>query len=66
MGKNDTLHSCIHCEKSETEAPILRLRFMGEEAAICSSCLPVLIHRPDRLVGRLKGAETIEPSSHKH
>ena len=66
MVKTSTVPSCIHCEKSEDEAPILRLSFMGEEAAICSSCLPVLIHRPDRLAGRLKGAETIEPSSHQH
>jgi hypothetical protein len=58
--------SCIHCEKSEEEAPILRLRFAGEDSAICSSCLPILIHKPDRLIGRLKGAERISPSSHSH
>jgi len=57
---------CISCEKSEAEAPILRLRFKGEDAAICSSCLPVLIHRPEKLAGRLSDAEKIEPSSHKH
>jgi hypothetical protein len=61
-----TEFSCVRCEKSESEVPILRLRFMGEEEAICSSCLPVLIHRPDQLIGRLKGAERIEPSSHAH
>jgi hypothetical protein len=58
--------TCVSCEKSEAEAPILRLRFAGEDAAICSSCLPILIHKPDRLTGRLKGAERISPSSHAH
>jgi hypothetical protein len=28
--------------------------------------LPILIHKPDRLIGRLKGAERISPSSHSH
>ena len=66
MEKTGTAYSCINCERSETEVPILRLRFNGEEAAICTSCLPVLIHKPERLVGRLEGAEVIEPSSHAH
>lgn len=59
-------YTCVNCDKNENEAPILRLRFSGEDAAICSSCLPILIHKPDRLIGRLKGAERISPSSHSH
>ena len=66
MDSTDRKNICISCEKNEAEAPIFRMRFKGEEAAICSSCLPVLIHRPESLAGRLSGAEKIEPSSHKH
>lgn len=66
MEKTGSGLSCVNCERSEAEAPILRLRFAGEDSAICSSCLPILIHKPDRLIGRLKGAERIAPSSHSH
>ncbi len=57
---------CISCSKSEADVPILRLRFQGQDVALCSSCLPILLHRPEKLAGRLKGAEGIPPASHAH
>ncbi len=57
---------CLSCDRSETEVPLLQLRFKGEGILICSQCLPVLIHEPEKLVGRLKGAEDIEPRPHDH
>jgi hypothetical protein len=66
MGNPDVNSICIHCEVSEDDSPILRLRFKGEQFGICSSCLPVLIHHPERLTGRLMGAEFIKPSTHSH
>ncbi len=57
---------CIHCGSSEVLVPILRLRYQGEEVALCSSCLPILLHRPEKLAGRLKGAESIPHASHDH
>ena len=66
MSNTDRDYICISCGKSEAETPILYLRFKGEEAAICSSCIPVLVHRPETLADRLIGADKIEPSSHKH
>jgi hypothetical protein len=40
--------------------------FQGREDVICSGCLPILIHRPQELIGQLHGAENIEPSEHDH
>ena len=57
---------CLSCDRNESDVPILTLRFQGEEILICSQCLPVLIHKPGKLVGRMKGAEEIEPSAHDH
>jgi hypothetical protein len=57
---------CVNCGKSEAQVPVLQWRFQGEAFTLCSSCLPILLHRPDTLVGRLKGAETIEPVQHAH
>jgi len=57
---------CVNCEKTEAEVPILRLRFRGQDVLLCSSCLPILLHRPEKLAGRLKGAEKIPVASHSH
>ncbi len=65
---NETMVSavCLNCDRSESHVPLLQLRFKGEEILICSQCLPVLIHEPEKLVGRMKGAEDIEPLPHDH
>lgn len=57
---------CLSCDRSESDVPLLQLRFQGDEILICSQCLPVLIHKPEKLAGRMKGAEDIEPSPHDH
>jgi len=57
---------CLNCDRSEAEVPLLQLRFQGGEILICSRCLPVLIHKTEQLVGRLSGADEIEPSPHEH
>lgn len=66
MGDQSITYICVNCGKSEAEAPVLTMRFQGEEIKLCASCFPILLHRPDQLVGRLKGAEVIKPVSHSH
>ncbi len=58
--------NCVRCGRSEQEAPILQIHFKGKQAAICSSCLPILIHRPHELADKLEGAESIDPAEHNH
>ena len=55
---------CINCSKSDADVPILRLKYQGEDVSLCSSCLPILLHSPAKLAGRLKGAEQIPHASH--
>jgi hypothetical protein len=56
---------CINCGKDEFEVPIMRAKFRGAELVICSSCLPVLIHKPQQLAAKLDGAESIQaPDEH--
>lgn len=66
MSESAAMGGCVHCDRGEDQAPLLRLRFRGSEHWICSSCLPVLLHRPDRLVGRLPGAEHLRPAVRDH
>jgi hypothetical protein len=58
---------CLNCGKSEQEKPLLTLKYRGEEFYICPQCLPVLIHKPANLAGKLPGAENFgEPEGHEH
>ncbi len=57
--------ACINCSRNDMEIPLLRLQFKGDGFWLCSACLPTLLHRPERLVGRLPGAEEIQPVNHE-
>jgi len=46
---------CLNCNRSEREIPLVSLRFNGRQRWICSLCLPVLIHKPQQLAGKLTG-----------
>ena len=56
MTDQNTLQ-CLNCDTPETQIPLLNLRYDGKEGWICSQCIPVLIHKPHELAGKLKGAE---------
>lgn len=55
---------CIYCGRSSDQVPLLALRYRQAEAWICSQHLPILIHEPGQLAGRLPGAENLAPSEH--
>jgi hypothetical protein len=59
-------YRCLNCEKTDLDAPILSVRFKDQDVRICTSCLPVLIHQPQKLAGQLAGIETVEPANHTH
>lgn len=52
---------CLYCNRSSDEAPLIKLQFKGQEYWICPQHLPILIHKPAQLAGKLPGAETLEP-----
>ena len=58
-------YECLNCGRSEDVIPLAALRYQGQEAWICSQCLPMLIHQPERLAGKLAGADTL-PSTPGH
>ena len=58
---------CVYCERDSDQVPLVALRYRDAETWICPQHLPVLIHRPDQLVGRLPGAEHLAPpEEHGH
>jgi hypothetical protein len=64
--ENTKINYCLNCNASEEEMPLVNLIYSGKPAYICSKCLPVLIHQPQKLIGKLDGAENISPANHDH
>jgi hypothetical protein len=64
MNQENSLKNCLSCNRTENEIPLVTLTYSSKPAYICSHCLPLLIHHPEELIGRLKGAENIPPAEH--
>ena len=57
---------CVYCDRTSDQVPLLQLQFHSVDAWICSQHLPILIHKPEKLAGKLPGAESLEGSDHEH
>ena len=55
---------CLVCERSQQEVPLLAVQFQDQQYWICPQHLPILIHKPEELVGRLPGVENLEGHQH--
>jgi hypothetical protein len=62
----ETRPQCTYCDRDSDQVPLLTLRFQGTEAWICSQHLPILIHNPAKLAGKLPGAENLGPTEEHH
>jgi hypothetical protein len=56
--------TCLACGRGADVVPLIALTYRGGSHWICPQHLPVLIHDPTRLVGRLPGAEDLQPAEH--
>ena len=66
MSQTDKTLHCLSCNISESEIPLVNLRYDGKPAYIRSRCLPLLIHHPEQLIGKLRGAENIPPAEQRY
>lgn len=57
--------SCVACGRDAAQTPLLTLDYRDATFSICAQHLPVLIHDPAQLIGRLPGAESMKPSDHQ-
>lgn len=55
---------CIVCEMDHEMVPLISLQYRDETYYICPQHLPVLIHHPEMLEGKLPGVEHLEGHSH--
>jgi hypothetical protein len=59
------MRQCLSCNRSESDVPLMTLAYHNETLFICPQCLPVLIHEPQNLVGKLDGADRMTPIDHE-
>jgi len=64
MNEKTAAHNCLNCSRSENEIPLVNLSYSGKPTYICSHCLPMLIHHPETLIGKIESAENIPPAEH--
>ena len=55
---------CVHCERTSEEVPLMEIKFKDTQSWICPQHLPILIHKPHLLVGKLPGAEHLDFEGH--
>ena len=55
---------CIVCKKNDHEIPLLSLNYQDNQYWICPQDFPILIHKPEKLIGILPGAENLIPAAH--
>ena len=53
---------CVMCDRDDQQTPLLTLDYQNSKLWICPQHLPVLIHDPAQLIGRLPGAEKLKPA----
>jgi len=54
--------TCIYCEQSDQNIPLISFQLQGIQHWICPQHLPILIHQPARLADKLPDLERITPA----
>lgn len=65
MAEQQQNQNCLFCERSSEQVPLITLSYQSHTLWICPQHLPVLIHEPAQLIGKLPGAENLSPAEHR-
>jgi hypothetical protein len=53
---------CIYCDLSSAVTPLILLTYQGGDLYICPQHLPILIHEPAKLAGKIPGVDNLKPN----
>jgi hypothetical protein len=56
--------TCLNCNRTDVQVPLIALTFKSDTKYICPQCLPVLIHKTQQLADKLPGVEIAPPADH--
>ena len=62
--ENKEKGNCLYCNRNSEEVPLISIAFKNQELKICPQHLPILIHDPGQLIGKLPGAEGLSAADH--
>jgi hypothetical protein len=62
---NKLIPQCLVCERTEQQVPLIKLQYQSNAYWICPQDFPILIHKPETLIGKLPGAEHLAPHDHE-
>lgn len=48
---------CFNCDKTESDIPVLNMKYKQNELWVCPQCIPNLIHNPDVVQSKLSNTE---------
>jgi hypothetical protein len=67
MNETGAKKVCVACNTGSEATPLIPLEYRGATFWICPRHLPILIHKPSSLAGKLPGAEELQPAEgHPH
>ncbi|NUN68704.1 MAG: hypothetical protein HUU02_03230 [Bacteroidetes bacterium] len=55
---------CLVCGQSQQQVPLIAIAYQNTSYHICPQHLPMLIHKPELLAGKLPGAEGMKAAEH--
>ncbi len=61
---SETKSTCLFCQRDSHATPLVHLNYNESDLWICPQHLPILIHDPSQLIGKLPGAEKLRPADH--
>lgn len=64
MSSDTADKKCLACKQGPDSVPLITLDYLDTTFWICPAHLPMLIHDPQQLIGKLPGAENLTPSDH--
>ncbi|HSF79960.1 MAG TPA: hypothetical protein VLA49_01925 [Anaerolineales bacterium] len=60
-----TTDICLYCGRHSDVIPLIAVQYRSNTHWICPQHLPILIHKPEQLVGLLPGLENVTPADHQ-
>lgn len=64
MIDTEPVKQCVNCGRAVEQVPLISIIHRTGAAYICPQYLPILIHEPQALVGKLAGAESLRGHAH--
>ncbi len=65
MTTENKLNICISCNRDENTIPLVAITYAEQQTWICTQCLPMLIHEPQRLEAKFRSLKIDNPPERK-